>query len=55
MLDFALNVLALVAGGFALQLYSSARPPLGYQEDHGFPPGAQAKHYARDCPSEKLS
>ena len=54
-MDFALSVLALVAGGFALELYSAAWAPLGYQDEHGFHLGAEAQNHAEDCPSEKPS
>jgi hypothetical protein len=43
MIDLALSVLALLAGGFALELYSAAWAMPGYQDYH-----------ASRLPSEKL-
>jgi hypothetical protein len=36
MMDVALSILALVAGGVTLELFAAARAPLGYQDDRGF-------------------
>jgi len=36
MMDIALSILALIAGGLALELFTSARPPLSYPEPRGF-------------------
>ncbi len=55
MMDFALSVLALLAGGFALELYSAAWSPPGYQSEHGSHLGAEAQPCATDFRSEKLS
>jgi hypothetical protein len=46
MMDLALIVLALVAGGFAVELYSAASGILGHQEEHGFQLGFEAYHHA---------
>ena len=46
MIDFALVVLALAAGGFAVELYSAAVATLGHQEEHGFELGFEAYHHA---------
>ena len=46
MIDFALVVLALAAGGFAIELYSAAVATLGHQEEHGFVLGFEAYHHA---------
>jgi hypothetical protein len=54
MMDLALSVLALVAGGFVLELYCAARAPLGYQDEYGFHLGFEAYHHAENCPSQKL-
>ena len=32
MIDVALSILALIAGGLTLELFAAAWPPLGYQE-----------------------
>ena len=45
-MDLALSVLALVAGGFALELYSAAKTSLGHQDEHGFHLGFEAYHHA---------
>jgi len=36
MMDVALTILALVAGGVTLELFAAARAPLGYQDERGF-------------------
>ena len=36
MMDVALSILALVAGGVTLELFAAARAPLGYQDERGF-------------------
>jgi hypothetical protein len=36
MIDFALVVLALMAGGVAFAFYATARAPLGYEDERGF-------------------
>jgi len=46
MIDLALCVLALVAGGFALELFSAARASLGDQDEHSFQLGFEAYHHA---------
>jgi hypothetical protein len=48
MIDLALTVLALVAGGFALELYSAARVSLGSQDEQGFQLGFEAYHHAEN-------
>jgi hypothetical protein len=55
MMDFALSVLALLAGGFALELYSAVWTPPDYQGEHGSHLGAKAQPCAKDGLSEKLS
>jgi hypothetical protein len=46
MLDVVLCMLALVAGGFALEIFSAARTPLSPQAEHGFDLGFEAYHHA---------
>jgi hypothetical protein len=46
MMDLALIVLALVAGGFVLEIYCAARAPLGSQDDHSFHLGFEAYYHA---------
>jgi hypothetical protein len=50
MLDVALSVLALLAGGVSLELYAAAGAPLGYQDEHGFHLGVEAPKPAENCP-----
>lgn len=35
MIDVALSILALIAGGLALELFGTAFPPLGWQSHKG--------------------
>jgi len=42
MMDVALSIFALVAGGVTLELFTVARAPLGYQDEHGFHFGKEA-------------
>ena len=41
MMDVALSMLALIAGGVTLELFVAARAPLGYQDQHGFHAGIE--------------
>ncbi|HVV71061.1 MAG TPA: hypothetical protein VHI52_06105 [Verrucomicrobiae bacterium] len=36
MMDIALSILALIAGGLALELFAAARPALEFREHRGF-------------------
>ena len=36
MMDVTLSLLALIAGGFTIELFASARAPMGYQDERGF-------------------
>ena len=36
MMDVALTILALVAGGLTLELFTAIKAPLGYQDERGF-------------------
>jgi hypothetical protein len=36
MIDVALSILALIAGGLTLELFGAAWPPLGYQDERCF-------------------
>ena len=36
MIDVALSILALIAGGLTLELFAAAWPPPGYHEQLGF-------------------
>jgi hypothetical protein len=48
MMDVALSILALVAGGVTLELFAAARAPLGYQDDRGFHFGSETRVTAED-------
>jgi hypothetical protein len=37
MLDVAISLLAVIAGGVTMELFVAARPSLGYQNDRSFP------------------
>jgi len=54
MMDFALSILALLAGGFALELYSDASASPGHRADYGSHLGAEPRPGATDFRSEKL-
>jgi hypothetical protein len=43
MMDVALSILALVAGGVTLELFAAARAPLGYQDERGFHFGSEPR------------
>lgn len=43
MMDVALSIFALVAGGVTLELFTVARAPMGYQDERGFHFGNDAK------------
>ena len=36
MMDVALSIFALVAGGVTLELFTVARAPMGFQDERGF-------------------
>ena len=55
MIDVALSVLALVAGGLTLQAYAAAGASPGHQDERGFRPGAEVYEPAEDRPSESLN
>ncbi len=41
MIDVALSLLAVIAGGVTMELFSVARPPVGYQDESGFRFGSE--------------
>ena len=51
MMDVTLSLLALIAGGFTIELFAAARAPLGYQDEHGFHFGTEAPRSAEDAQS----
>jgi hypothetical protein len=52
-IDVALSVLALLAGGMSVELYAAGRAPLGYQDEEGFHLGTEVQKHTEDCPSER--
>ena len=46
-IDIALSIVALIAGGLALELYTAAWSFPGPQDEHGFHLGSEAYHYAK--------
>ena len=55
MMDLAISVLALVAGGLTLEIYTAARAPLGYQDELGFHLGPEPPPQVSNCQAETLS
>jgi hypothetical protein len=53
MIDVALSVLALVAGGLTLELYAASGTPLGHQDDEGHHSDIETPKRVEDCPSEQ--
>ena len=53
MIDVALTVLALFAGGLTLEVYATARAPRGYQDEYGFQLSPEAEIYREGCPSNQ--
>lgn len=51
MIDVALSVLALVAGGLTLELYAASSAPRDHQEEEGFHLDVEAPKHVEDCPS----
>ena len=45
-MDLALIALALVGGGFVLEIYSATLGTLGHQDEYGFHLGFEAYHHA---------
>ena len=41
MMDVTLSLLALIAGGFTIELFAAARAPMGYQDERGLGQGAE--------------
>ena len=52
MLDVALSVVALIAGGLILEVFAAAKAPFGYQDKHGFHFGTEARKRASDSQDE---
>ncbi len=48
MMDVALSILALIAGGLALELFAAARPAIDFREPRGFPLGVNAVEVAEE-------
>ena len=48
MIDVALSLLAIIAGGVSLELFTAARAAVGYQDENGFLLGSEVSHKADD-------
>lgn len=55
MMDVALSIFALVAGGVTVELIAAARAPLGYQDERGFHLGVETGQKPEDFQSENPS
>ncbi len=53
MIDLALSVLALVAGGLTLELYAASNARRDRQDDELFHLSTEASKPAEDCPSRQ--
>jgi len=51
MMDVALSIMALVAGGVTLELFAASKAPLGYQDDRGFHFGTEPQASGEDASS----
>ncbi len=51
MIDVALSVLALVAGGLTLELYAASNAPRDRQNDERPHLDTEAPKHAKECPS----
>lgn len=51
MIDMAISLLALIAGGVSIELFAAARAPLGYQDETGFHLGAEPRDRGDDFPA----
>lgn len=51
MMDVTLSLLALIAGGFTIELFAAVRAPMGYQDERGFHLGTDLGHNAEDFPT----
>jgi hypothetical protein len=51
MMDVALSLLAFIAGGVTIELFTAARAPLGYQDERGFHFGSHPQEKAEDYQS----
>ena len=48
MMDVALSIMALVAGGVTLELFAASKAPLGYQDERGFHFGTEPQPRGED-------
>lgn len=51
MIDVALSILALIAGGLTLELFTAPRPSLRFQEPRGYALGVKSFEAAEDFQS----
>ena len=52
MLDVALSVVALIAGGLILEVFAAAKAPFGYQDKRGFHFGTETQKKSFDSQDE---
>jgi hypothetical protein len=55
MMDVTLSILALIAGGVTLELFTVAKAPMGYQDELGFHLGSEAGRTAEDYHTDNPS
>jgi hypothetical protein len=48
MLEVAISIVAVVAGGLAVDYFTAGKGRFGYQDEHGFHVGAEARKSADD-------
>ena len=48
MMDVTLSLLALIAGGFSIELFAAMRAPLGLQDERGFRLGTDLRQNAEE-------
>jgi len=51
MMDFALSILALIAGGLTVELFTGARVSAGFQDEAGFRLAARRREKGEDAQS----
>ena len=44
MMDLTLSLMALIAGGFTIELFAATRAPMGHQDEGGLGQGAEEFH-----------
>ena len=54
-MDFALSILALIAGGLVVELFTGARVKPAFQDEGGLQPAAARRDQAGNSPHSKRS